>query len=560
MKNVGLNKKIIAILVILMTIMAVIIIIISGRTLRNTYYSLYNEKAQDLVQMLADEIDGDWAREFSKTLEMDGEYYATKRLLDRIKSHFRGIQYLYVQVPGEKSFMYLIDSQRPDDDPDYINHPGDIYEYTESDYEHFVPDIKAKKPSTELILSEDVGFGRPLSAWAPIFDSNGDMVAMVDADYILEEIDPKIHLHMALIAVLEGLCILVVVLLMVYILRRLVIKPITMLNGVVNSYEHGELIEDISVFDKNQDEITSLAYSFRDMTVRIENYIRDLTIVTAEKERIGAELNVATQIQADMLPRIFPPFPDRQEFELFATMNPAKEVGGDFYDYFLIDDDHLAFIMADVSGKGVPAALFMVIAKTLIKNRALMNNALPAEILADVNDQLCEGNDAELFVTVWLGILTISTGHIVFSSAGHEYPAYFRNEKGFALEKEKHGPPVATMEGLHFRQYETVLNKGEMIYLYTDGVTEATNSSNELFGEDKMVDSLNAHANEDVASLLRLVREDIDAFVGEAPQFDDITMLVLKYNGGNGSQNDGSGNDDPANGDQGNDEAEISEA
>lgn len=531
MKKWGLNKKIIINLVILMSMMAVAIILISGRTLRTTYYKLYNEKAQDLVKMLSDQIDGDWAREFSKTLEKDQKYYETKRLLDDIKSDFRGIQYLYLQVPGETSFMYLIDAEKPGDDPANLSQAGDIYEYAEEDYKYFVPDIKAKKPSTELILGPDSGFGRPLSAWAPIFDSNGDMVAMIDADYILEEIDPAIYRHMLQIALVEVLCILLVIFLMVMVLRFLVIHPVTRLNDIVSSYEHGELIEDISEFDRNKDEITSLAYSFRDMTVRIENYIRDLTIVTAEKERISAELNVATQIQADMLPRIFPPFPDRKEFDLYASMNPAKEVGGDFYDYFLIDDDHLAVVMADVSGKGVPAALFMVIAKTLIKNRALMNNASPGEILADVNDQLCEGNDAELFVTVWLGILTISTGAMVYSSAGHEYPAYFRIGRGFDLEKEKHGPPVATMEGLHFREHETVLKSGESLFLYTDGVTEATDSNNELFGEDRMVESLNRHSGENVESILKNVREDIDSFVGEAPQFDDLTMLIITYKG-----------------------------
>lgn len=536
MKKRGLNRKIIITLVILMAFMAIAIILISGRTLRNTYYKLYNEKAQDLVKMLADQIDGDWAREFSKTLEKDQKYYETKQLLDDIKSDFRGIQYLYLQVPGETSFMYLIDAEKEGDDPANLSQAGDFYEYSEGDYKYFVPDIKAQKPSTELILGPDSGFGRPLSAWAPIFDSNGDMVAMIDADYILEEIDPAIYRHMMQITVVEALCILVVVFLMVMVLRHMVIRPVTRLNDIVSSYEHGELMEDISEFDRNKDEITSLAYSFRDMTVRIEKYIEDLTIVTAEKERIGAELNVATQIQADMLPRIFPPFPERKEFDLYATMNPAKEVGGDFYDYFLIDDDHLGIVMADVSGKGVPAALFMVIAKTLIKNRALMNNAGPGEILADVNDQLCEGNDAELFVTVWLGILTISTGSIVYASAGHEYPAYYRNGRGFDLEKEKHGPPVATMEGLHFREHETVLQSGESLYLYTDGVTEATNSGNELFGEDRMIESLNRHSEDNVEDILKKVREDIDSFVGEAPQFDDLTMLIITYKG-TGSDN-----------------------
>ena len=532
MKRTKLNVKIMIILVVLMTVMSAAIIYISSANLRNTYYGMYNKKAQDLARMVADQLDGDWLKSFSENMEQDEQFESTKSFLDKIKTDFQDIQYLYVQAPGDTSFTYLIDAQTPEDDPEYINKPGDVYIYQESDYEHFVPDIKAGRASSTLILGPDVGYGETLSVWAPVFDSKGEMVAMVDADYVLSEINPIIYANIRRIAAVEICCIILVVILMVFILNSMVIKPITGLSGIVSSYEHGELVEDISVFDKHNDEITTLAYSFRDMTVRIENYIRDLTIVTAEKERIGAELNVATQIQADMLPRIFPPFPDRNEFDLFASMNPAKEVGGDFYDYFLIDEDHLGVVMADVSGKGVPAALFMVIAKTLIKNRALMGDKVgPGEILSYANDQLCEGNDAELFVTVWLGIMTISTGHVQFASAGHEYPVFYRNEKGFVIEKDKHGPPVATMEGLHFRENETVLQKGEMLFLYTDGVTEATSAATELFGEDRMVESLNKFSGEQVEDIVKDMRGDIDAFVGEAPQFDDITMLCLKYNG-----------------------------
>ncbi|MBR0167475.1 MAG: PP2C family protein-serine/threonine phosphatase, partial [Synergistaceae bacterium] len=259
-------------------------------------------------------------------------------------------------------------------------------------------------------------------------------------------------------------------------------------------------------------------------------YVKNLAAVTAEKERIGAELNVATQIQADMLPRIFPPFPERKEFDIYATMTPAKEVGGDFYDFFLIDDDHLALVMADVSGKGVPAALFMVIAKTLIKNRAQMGGT-PSEILADVNTQLCEGNEAELFVTVWLGILEISTGHVTASNAGHEFPAIYRPGEGYTLFKTKQSPAVATMEGLRFRASEFTLNPGDDLYLYTDGVAEATNINDELYGTERMIDALNHTDGMTVEEILRTLKKSVDDFTGEAPQFDDITMLSLKYYG-----------------------------
>ena len=228
--------------------------------------------------------------------------------------------------------------------------------------------------------------------------------------------------------------------------------------------------------------------------------------------------------------RIFPPFPDRTEFDIYATMDPAKEVGGDFYDFFLIDDDHLALVMADVSGKGVPAALFMVIAKTLIKNRALMGGS-PGEILAYVNDQLCEGNDAGLFVTVWLAILEISTGKGMAANAGHEHPALRRGDGTYELVKYRHSPAVATLEGIRFREHEFQLEPGDSLFVYTDGVAEATDANNELFGEERTLAALNRDPAASPKDLLANVKEGIDTFVGDAMQFDDITMLGLHYFG-----------------------------
>ncbi len=305
--------------------------------------------------------------------------------------------------------------------------------------------------------------------------------------------------------------------------------PIIELGRDVEEISGGNLDYRAEIYDN--DEIGDLAKSFNDMAASLKDYIKNLAAVTAEKERIGAELNVATQIQADMLPRIFPPFPERKEFDIYATMNPAKEVGGDFYDFFLVDNDHLALVMADVSGKGVPAALFMVIAKTLIKNRTQMGGT-PSEILADVNNQLCEGNEAELFVTVWLGILEISTGKVISSNAGHEYPAVYRKDTGhYELLKAKNSPAVATMEDMRFKQAEFTLNPGDNLYLYTDGVAEATDIHDELYGTDRMIDALDTTINMSVEDVLKAMRKSVDDFTGEAPQFDDITMLSLKYYG-----------------------------
>ncbi len=275
------------------------------------------------------------------------------------------------------------------------------------------------------------------------------------------------------------------------------------------------------------DEIGALAVSFRNMVSELDSYMANLAAVTADKERIATELNVATQIQASMLPCIFPAFPGRREFDVYATMTPAKEVGGDFYDFFLVDDDHLALVIADVSGKGVPAALFMVIAKTLLKNAA-QTGLSPKAVLEKVNNQLCENNEAEMFVTVWLGIYEISTGKLTAANAGHEYPAVKHGNGKFELFKDKHGFVLAGMDGAHYREYEVELKAGDTLFVYTDGVAEATDAANTLYGTERMLEALNCEEEADPEELLRNVKKSIDMFVGEAPQFDDITMLALK--------------------------------
>lgn len=245
---------------------------------------------------------------------------------------------------------------------------------------------------------------------------------------------------------------------------------------------------------------------------------------------VKAELNTATQIQIGMVPNIFPAFPERKEFDVYAGIYTAKEVGGDFYDFFLIDDKHLAMVMADVSGKGVPAALFMMASKILINDRALMGGT-PAEILEFVNNRICSNNQAEMFVTVWLGILDIETGNVIAANAGHEYPAIRRSGKQFELLKDKHGFVVGGMEGIKYKDYEFKLNKGDSIFLYTDGIPEATDANQEQFGTDRMMSALNIDPNGTPEEILSNVKNEVNSFVGDAVQFDDLTMLCLRYNG-----------------------------
>ncbi|MBQ4400713.1 MAG: SpoIIE family protein phosphatase [Synergistaceae bacterium] len=306
------------------------------------------------------------------------------------------------------------------------------------------------------------------------------------------------------------------------------VAPILRLGHDVDKISGGDLEHRAEIV--SDDEIGDLARHFNGMTASLRKHIAHLAEVTAEKERIGAELSIATQIQADMLPKIIPPFLNHEAFDISATMRPAKEVGGDFYDFFMVDDDHLALVMADVSGKGVPAALFMVVAKTLIKNRAMMGGT-PGEILRDVNNQLCENNDSSLFVTVWLGILELSTGKVIASNAGHEPPAVRRAGGKYELFGTAENTAVAIMEDMEFTESEFQLEHLDTLYLYTDGVTEATNSGNELYGTDRMIDELNRTLGAPADEVLDIMNKSVMDFTGDAVQFDDVTMLCLQFFG-----------------------------
>lgn len=318
------------------------------------------------------------------------------------------------------------------------------------------------------------------------------------------------------------------VVLMVRRFCRQLTAPLTALGQDVQTISSGDL--DYRAEIRSNDEIGDLAVSFNNMAASLKQHIENLTVVTAEKERIGAELDVATHIQKSMLPCIFPAFPERKEFDVYATMTPAKEVGGDFYDFFMVDNTHLAVVMADVSGKGVPAALFMVIGKTLIKDHTQPGKSL-GEVFTDVNNMLCDSNSEGLFITAFEGVLDLVTGEFRYVNAGHEPPYLCKQGESFEAYKIKAGFVLAGMEDLRYREGSLQLMPGDRIFLYTDGVTEATDGANQLYGSERLHRVLNANLDAGPETLLPAVKADVDQFVGDAPQFDDITMLCLAYRG-----------------------------
>lgn len=246
-----------------------------------------------------------------------------------------------------------------------------------------------------------------------------------------------------------------------------------------------------------------------------------------DRERISAEFDIASDIQNAMLPERSINSPYAEYYDLCASMTPSKEVGGDFYDFFIIDDDHLALVIADVSGKGVPAAMFMMATTIMIKNQVLLTSS-PSKALYEVNNQLCENNENDMFVTVWLGIYEISTGKLTACNAGHEYPVHKPVGKDFGLLHDKHGFVLGGMEGMRYKDYELQLEVGDVLFVYTDGVAEAIDDKNLAYGTDRLVAKLNELHDQELSTVLYAIKNDVDRFSNGVPQFDDITMLSIK--------------------------------
>lgn len=366
--------------------------------------------------------------------------------------------------------------------------------------------------------------GSHITAMVPVYDSKGRIVAVLGAQKSIQEFVDSLHSYMRDILVLEFIFAAVFFLLFTLYFNLSFIRPLSLITHETDHFaSYGGEPSDMLLTIKNQDEIGTLAHSVHQMELDVCDNIEKLTKITAEQERISTELNVATKIQREMLPLLYPPFPDRSDFDLYASMTPAKEVGGDLYDYVLLDDDHLMIVVGDVSGKGVPAALFMVIAKTLLSSHG-EEGLSPAEIFNVTNSQLCKGNETGLFVTCWLGILTFSTGELRFVNAGHPYPVVFHDNEVSYL-KTRPNLVLAGMEGMRYAENSITLAKGDRIFIYTDGVTEATNSKKELFGDERLLNVLKNTLHLDAPKTLEAVQSAINEFVGEAEQFDDITML-----------------------------------
>lgn len=493
-------------------------------------YEKFEQFAMNIAAVAASHLNPDKISTYLETGQKDEEYEHAYQILCQIREK-GGIEYLYVVKPEIDEVWYVMDT-----DPSEGAIPLGFHEpYYKGAFAENAEKMSRGESIPPIVSNEEYGW--LMSVYYPMFTTTGESAGYVGVDIgmneVMEDLQQFTFRMMVLMLVVTGISLSV----MIFISAKTIADPIRKLSNAAEQLVEAEqagTAADTEIFRgltiRSKDEIGELYQSLSQMEQDMNAYIRDVLAITAEKERITSEMSLASRIQSGMLPHIFPPFPDHKEFDIYATMTPAKEVGGDFYDFYLVDDDHLCAVIADVSGKGVPGALFMMVTKIILQSCAMLGSSA-AEILTKTNDTICTNNQAEMFVTVWVGILELSTGRLTVANAGHEYPVLKRAGGSFELMKDKHGLVIGAMEGIRYKEYEIRMNPGDRIFVYTDGVTEATDMQNQLFGTGRMLASLNANRDASGEDLLRNLKQDIDTFVGEASQFDDVTMMTLLYNG-----------------------------
>lgn len=487
----------------------------------------YTEIAGGIAEYVALGIDAERLDKYLETKTADGEYDAIREQLQHT-ANAEDCSVIYVAKihtdSKEREYIYNVVSKTSGFTPYGIGDRDTASEEILNAYDSI------SKGKSELHNFMYARKGYTTSVY-PIKDGGGNVVAIVGVVKNMELLNKAKTNYIVQVLLIEAVIAVASGVIWIIYMRRRIVMPIRQLNdaslGMVEHLEDGTAPE---ILVKNNDEIKDLADSFSTMYHEIGEYIAKLETVTAEKERIGAELDVAAKIQTSMLPCIFPPFPNRDEFDIYATMDPAKEVGGDFYDFFMVDDDHLAFVVADVSGKGVPAALFMVIGKTLIKDHTGLHDDL-GEVFTEVNNILCASNSEEMFITAFEGVLNLKTGELRYVNAGHEMPFICRNNGVFEPFKVKAGFVLAGMEDIRYKSGIVQLQPGDKIFQYSDGVPEAMNGKNEQYGMHRLEKVLAQNSEKTPAALLPAIKADLDAFVGEAEQFDDITMLCIEFSG-----------------------------
>ena len=529
-----------------MLILGIVLVIFTSISVGMVIFSDFSDDYINFVssysESAAEYIDGDSIARYLETGEKDDYYDEIMKYMTstRQEAHLEALC-VFVPVSDGKVYIWNAQNYEEGEEERSLGYKAPYMKRGSMDEKLMIERVLEGDEKEKHHFFETPDRKAYFHSFAPVFNSEGVPVAVCVANTQAFNTLKKAWMFLKHVAVPISVIIIIAMAVVVFSVGRYIVKPIRTLEKAAT-----ELVSDIesgrefSADIHTNDEIESLSDAFGRMDKDLRRYIKENEDITAERERMEAELELASNIQNGSLPHNFPPFPDRDEFELYASMKPAKEVGGDFYDFFMKDDDHLALMMADVSGKGVPAALFMMTSRSMIRSVA-RGYSSPKDILMGVNAAISENNDQGMFVTVWLGILEISTGKLTFADAGHEKTALFRDGIWSFIEKTDHtGVPLGLFENdqllnmperCRIVDQEILLKPGDAVFQYTDGATEATDPEERLFGEKQLLEACMSAGDIKPDKLIAHIQGRIEEFVGDAPRFDDITMLGLYYRG-----------------------------
>lgn len=524
--------KIISSFVVLLLAFSIFVSIVGFYSFTKSFKREYAATSNNMADTATMLVDGNRIDYYLKN-GVDLEYKKTLSQLDEYCNDINVSIVYVIKVDTSDYGRFVSVFNSIDNTVDNTNYkPWDLGYERETTNDEYRAAYKAlynkEKTHVNIYRTKDLhGIHPHITTIVPIKDRKDNVTALMCIQRPMSELKDSMNIYLIIVAVCTVVLGTISSFIAAVLIRRQFVTPIRRITAESERFAKensvGEKLGEVS----NIDELSTLAKSIDKMEEDMLTYIENLTAANAEKQRIGAELSVASTIQESSVPNIFPAFPLRKEFDIFASMTPAKEVGGDFYDFFLIDEDHLAFTIADVSGKGVPAALFMMVTNILINNRAHMGGT-PADVLTFVNERICEHNKADMFVTVWFGILDLKTGLITAANAGHDNPAVLHRGGEFEIVNNRHGIIIGAMDGIQYKNFEIQLNEGDKIFLYTDGVPEATNADNQMFTVDGMINALNKEKEAAPDKIISNMKESVEKFVGDAPQFDDLTMLCIE--------------------------------
>ncbi len=517
-----------------MVVFGAAISVIGYFSFRNSFENEYASVTHRMADTTAINVNGDHIQEYLDDVpEYTLEYASTNTVLDKSCKALNVSLIYVIKVDTSDYGKFVSIFNVVNNEVDNTNYsPWELgYERKTSndEYRAKYKSLYEKKSTFETVFRNHTTDGqhRHITTIVPVKDSSDNVTALLCMQRPIEEMEKAFLPQLIfIIAAISVISIFIIVGSTLFI-NLSIVRPLSKVSKEARRFAKDSRVENPLGKISRYDDIQLLATSIDSMEVEMIDYINNLTNATAEKEKMGAELNIASQIQQSSIPQVFPAFPDRKDFNIYAKMDPAKEVGGDFYNFFLIDEDHIALVIADVSDKGVPAALFMMVTNILISERTKMFKD-PAKVLEYVNRDLCLHNQSSMFVTVWLGILEISTGKLVTSNAGHEDPIICHKGKYFEVKPEQHGFVLGALPQSKYQNQETTIGKGDKIFVFTDGVSEAKNKNKEMFGIERTLNSLNKNKEKSPEEIIHSVKADIDEFVNDAPQFDDLTMLSLE--------------------------------